>query len=164
MPRSTRAPLAAAGDNASDAAAGRVADAVLYGATGDTGHLAAHAMERSGVSMVLAGRNRESLQRMAAEFDGEHPVAVARHDDPAALAEVASMGSVLASTAGPFVEVGELTVAAAIASGAHYLDSTGESHFMAQTYRPPNASAQEQGLRVLHSCAFHYRFGDRPLD
>jgi short subunit dehydrogenase-like uncharacterized protein len=117
-------------------------------------------MERSWVSMVLAGRNRESLQRMAAEFDGEHPVAVARHDDPAALAEVASMGSVLASTAGPFMEVGELTVAAAIASGSHYLDSTGEAGFMAQTYRRHNAMAKEKGLVVMNSCAFEYVFGD----
>lgn len=160
MPRATRAPLTVAGEKVPDAANRRVADAVLYGATGYTGHLAAHAMERSGVSMVLAGRNLESLRRMAAEFDDEHPVAVARHDDPTALAEVASMGAVLASTAGPFAEVGELTVAAAIASGSHYLDSTGESDFMAQTYRRHDAAAREKGLVVMNSCAFEYVFGD----
>ena len=142
------------------AGAQRLADAVLYGATGYTGHLAAHAMERAGVSMVLAGRNRESLDRMATQFDDEHPVAVARHDDPTALAEVASMGTVLASTAGPFAEVGELTVAAAIASGSHYIDSTGESDFMAQTYRRHDAAAREKGLVVMNSCAFEYVFGD----
>ncbi len=70
------------------------------------------------------------------------------------------MGTVLASTAGPFSEVGELTVAAAIASGSHYLDSTGESDFMAQTYRRHNAAAREKGLVVMNSCAFEYVFGD----
>jgi short subunit dehydrogenase-like uncharacterized protein len=140
------------------------ADAVLYGATGYTGHLAAHAMERSGVAMVLAGRNRESLEKMAAEFENEHPIAVARHDDPRALAAVAAMGKVLVSTAGPFAEVGELTVAAAVASGAHYLDSTGETDFMAQTYRRHDAAAREKGLLVMNSCAFEYVFGDSAVE
>jgi short subunit dehydrogenase-like uncharacterized protein len=142
------------------AAQHRQADAVLYGATGFTGHLAAHAMERAGVSMVLAGRNRESLARMAREFDNEHPIAVARHDDPEAVSELASMGSVLASTAGPFAEVGELIVAAAVAQGSHYLDSTGETDFMAQTYRRHHATAREKGVVVMNSCAFEYVFGD----
>jgi short subunit dehydrogenase-like uncharacterized protein len=139
---------------------GRTADAVLYGATGYTGHLAAHAMERSGVAMVLAGRNRESLEKIAAEFDYEHPIAVARHDDPEALEKMASMGKVLVSTAGPFMEVGALTVAAALASGTHYLDSTGETDFMAQTYRRHDAAARDKGLLVMNSCAFEYVFGD----
>jgi len=132
----------------------------LYGATGFTGHLAARAMERAGVSMILAGRNRESLERMAREFDNEHPIAVARHDDPEAVGELASMGSVLASTAGPFAEVGELIVAAAVAQGSHYLDSTGETEFMAQTYRRHHAAAREKGLVVMNSCGFEYVFGD----
>jgi short subunit dehydrogenase-like uncharacterized protein len=136
------------------------ADVVLYGATGYTGHLAARAMERAGVSMVLAGRNRESLGRMAREFDEEHPVAVARHDDPKALGELASMGKVLASTAGPFAEVGELTVAAAVAQGVHYLDSSGETEFMAQTYRRHHATARGKGIVVMNSCAFEYVIGD----
>jgi short subunit dehydrogenase-like uncharacterized protein len=136
------------------------ADVVLYGATGYTGHLAAHAMERAGVSMVLAGRNRESLAGMAREFDDEHPIAVARHDDPQGLRELASMGKVLVSTAGPFAEVGELTVAAAVAHGVHYLDSTGESNFMAQTYRRHHATARDKGIVVMNSCAFEYVIGD----
>jgi short subunit dehydrogenase-like uncharacterized protein len=140
------------------------ADAVLYGATGYTGHLAAHAMERAGVSMVLAGRNRDSLGRMASEFDDEHSIAVARHDDPEALRGVASMGRVLVSTAGPFAEVGELTVAAAVAQGVHYLDSTGETNFMAQTYRRHHATARDKGIVVMNSCAFEYVIGDSAVE
>jgi short subunit dehydrogenase-like uncharacterized protein len=153
MSEASRKPPAASGKE-------RSADAVLYGATGYTGHLAAHAMERSGLTMVLAGRNRESLEKMAAEFENEHPIAVARHDDPQALGEMASMGKVLVSTAGPFGEIGELTVAAAVANGSHYLDSTGETDFMAQTYRRHHAAAREKGLLVMNSCAFEYVFGD----
>jgi short subunit dehydrogenase-like uncharacterized protein len=161
MPEARRKPSAApAKQHLAEPIKERSADAVLYGATGYTGHLAAHAMERSGVAMVLAGRNRESLRKMAAEFGNEHPIAVARHDDPVALGEMASLGKVLVSTAGPFAEVGELTVAAAVASGSHYLDSTGETDFMAQTYRRHHTTAHEKGLLVMNSCAFEYVFGD----
>jgi short subunit dehydrogenase-like uncharacterized protein len=117
-------------------------------------------MERSGVAMVFGGRNRESLEEIAAEFENEHPIAVARHDDPEALKAMASMGKVLVSTAGPFMEVGELIVAAAVATGCHYLDSTGEADFMAQTYRRHDTAAREKGLVVMNSCAFEYVFGD----
>ena len=149
-----------AGRAAAKAAAG---DVVVYGATGYTGGLAARAMERAGLSMVLAGRNRESLERLAAEFDDEHPIAVARHDDPGALLELAERGSVLVSTAGPFSEIGELTVAAAVKAGRSYLDSTGEVGFMARTHRRHDTTARDKGIVVINACAFEYVVGDCAL-
>ena len=110
--------------------------------------------------MVLAGRNEASLRRLAREFDGEYPFEVARHDDPEALARVAGSGRVLASTAGPFGEIGSLTVAAAVAAGRHYLDSTGEVDFMAQTFRRHQQAAREKELVVMNACAFEYVVGD----
>jgi short subunit dehydrogenase-like uncharacterized protein len=142
------------------AATKKKADVVVYGATGYTGGLAARAMERAGLSMVLAGRNRERLERLASEFDDEHPIAVARHDDPEALLELASSGSVLVSTAGPFSEVGELVVAAAVKTGSSYLDSTGDGDFMARTHRRHDDEARAKGIVVVNSCAFEYLLGD----
>ena len=110
--------------------------------------------------MVLAGRSPESLERLAAEFDGEYPVVVARHDDPEALARVALAGRVMASLAGPFGEIGELPVAAAVATGRHYLDSTGEVDFMAQTFRRHDRAAREKEIVVMNACAFEYVIGD----
>jgi len=135
-------------------------DTALYGATGFTGGLTAHALERAGLSMLLAGRNEASLRKLAAEFEGEHPIKVARHDDPDALRDLASGASVLVSTAGPFLEVGELVVAAAVDAGVHYLDSSGENSFSAQTYRRHHLGAQERGIVVMNSCAFEYVLGD----
>lgn len=135
-------------------------DVVIYGATGYTGRLAAHAAERAGLPMVLAGRNRESLEKLADEFGGEHPIVVARHDDPDALLEMASAGKVLVSTAGPFMEVGELVVAAAVKAGVHYLDSTGEVDFMARTHRRHHDAAREKGIAVVNACAWEYVVGD----
>jgi short subunit dehydrogenase-like uncharacterized protein len=110
--------------------------------------------------MVLAGRNGESLQRLSREFDDEYPTVVARHDDPEALARVAGSGRALISTAGPFGEIGALTVAAAVAEGRHYFDSTGEVDFMEQTYRRHDRVAREKELVVMNACAFEYVIGD----
>jgi short subunit dehydrogenase-like uncharacterized protein len=137
-----------------------IADVALYGATGFTGSLAARAAERQGLSLLLAGRNPERLARLAAELDGEHPVQVAGHDDPEALAALARRGRVLVSTAGPFGEVGALPVAAAVAAGRHYLDSTGELDFMEQTFRRHDRAAREKDLVVINACAFEYVIGD----
>jgi len=137
-----------------------VADLAMYGVTGFTGKLAAHAAQRVGLAMLLAGRNQESLQRLSREFDDEYPIAVARHDDPDALAEVARRGRLLVSTAGPFGEIGSLTVAAAVATGRHYLDSTGEVDFMEQTFRRHDRAAREKELVVMNACAFEYVIGD----
>ncbi|MFN2463666.1 MAG: hypothetical protein ABR573_07175 [Candidatus Dormibacteria bacterium] len=85
---------------------------------------------------------------------------MARHDDPAALAAMAVSSHVLASTAGPFGEIGELTVAAAVASGRHYLDSTGEVDFMASTFARHDRAARQKELVVMNACAFEYVVGD----
>ncbi|HEV1997001.1 MAG TPA: saccharopine dehydrogenase NADP-binding domain-containing protein [Candidatus Dormibacteraeota bacterium] len=142
------------------AAAGALSDLAIYGATGFTGKLAAHAGQRLGLPLVLAGRNEDGLRRVSQEFGDEYPVVVARHDDPEALARVAGSGRVLASTAGPFGEIGSLTVAAAVAAGRHYLDSTGEVDFMEQTFRRHHQAAREKELVVMNACAFEYVIGD----
>ncbi|HEV3231734.1 MAG TPA: saccharopine dehydrogenase NADP-binding domain-containing protein [Candidatus Dormibacteraeota bacterium] len=135
------------------------ADVALYGATGYTGRLAAHAMAAAGLDVILAGRNQEALEALAQEVDAAG-VRVAASDDPEALLRVAESAAVLVSCAGPFAEVGELVVAAAIAAGRHYLDSTGETTFMAQTHRRHDARARAAGVVVMNSCAFEYVLGD----
>jgi short subunit dehydrogenase-like uncharacterized protein len=137
-----------------------LADLTVYGATGFTGKLAVRAGQRLGLPMVLAGRNEESLRDVSLEFENEYPIEVGRHDDAEALARIARRGKVLASTAGPFGEIGSLTVAAAVAAGRHYIDSTGEVDFMEQTYRRHDTSAREKEIVVMNSCAFEYVIGD----
>jgi len=135
-------------------------DLAVYGATGFTGRLAAEAAERAGLDFILGGRDESRLRGVAAELGGEHPYQVARHDDPTELRALASRARVLASTAGPFAEVGELAVAAAVDAGTHYLDSTGEVDFMAQTFRRHHEQAKRKGIVVINACAHEYVFGD----
>jgi short subunit dehydrogenase-like uncharacterized protein len=120
---------------------------VVFGATGYTGDLTARALVERGARPVLAARNEGRVRALAEELGGlEWAVAdVQRPDTVRALVE---RGDVLVSTVGPFARWGEPAVQAAIAAGAHYLDSTGEGSFIRDVFERfgPGAQAAECGL------------------
>lgn len=120
---------------------------VLFGATGYTGRLTAHALVARGASPVLAGRSAGSLEALAAELGGL-PTAVADVDRPETVRALLSPGDVLISTVGPFTRWGGPAIEAAIDAGAHYLDSTGETPFIRQVFESygPRAAAAGVGL------------------
>src|SRR4051812_40255885 len=99
---------------------------VLFGATGYTGRLTAESLLRAGARPVLAGRNRGRLQELAEKLSGSgQPVEVAVGDvtEPTSVAALLAPGDVLISTVGPFLELGEPAVQAALQAKASYLDS-----------------------------------------
>ena len=121
---------------------------VLFGATGYTGDLTARALLARGVRPLLAARNPDRLAALADELGGlETQVAdVARPDSVRALVE---RGDVLVSTVGPFARWGAPAVQAAIAAGAHYLDSTGEGTFIREVYERYGAGAEAAGCGLV---------------
>ncbi len=130
--------------------AGRI---VLFGATGYTGDLTARALVAQGARPVLAARSADRLAALAAELGGlETAVAdVSRPDSVRALVE---RGDVLVSTVGPFVRFGGPAVEAAVATGAHYLDSTGEGPFIREVFERYGPGAQAAGSGLV--TAFGY--------
>jgi short subunit dehydrogenase-like uncharacterized protein len=130
--------------------AGRI---VLFGATGYTGDLTARALVARGAKPVLAARNRERLEALATELGGLE-TQVADVADPASVRALVERGDVLVSTVGPFVRWGEPAVQAAIAAGAHYLDSTGEPGFIRSVFERYGGGAQAAGSGLL--TAFGY--------
>jgi short subunit dehydrogenase-like uncharacterized protein len=68
--------------------------------------------------------------------------------------------SVVINCAGPFLEWGEPVVDAAVRSGAHYLDTTGEQQFIKLVYDKYGESARQKGLALIPACAFEYAIGD----
>jgi short subunit dehydrogenase-like uncharacterized protein len=130
--------------------AGRI---VLFGATGYTGDLTARALVAQGARPVLAARSADRLAALAAELGGlETAVAdVSRPDSVRALVE---RGDVLVSTVGPFVRFGGPAVEAAVATGAHYLDSTGEGPFIREVFERHGPGAQAAGSGLV--TAFGY--------
>ena len=104
---------------------GHVADSwLLYGANGYTGELIARRAAAAGERPVLAGRNAESVGRLAAELDLDERVFAL--DEPAAVDRgLAGMKAVL-HCAGPFSRTAAPMADACLRARVHYLDITGE--------------------------------------
>ncbi|MGH3332156.1 MAG: saccharopine dehydrogenase family protein [Nocardioidaceae bacterium] len=127
---------------------------VLFGATGFTGQIVARALFARGVRPVLAGRNRGALEALAAELDTEF--ALADSGDPMSVAALVESGDVLVSTVGPFVKHGAAAVQAAAATGAHYLDSTGEGPFIREVFEEYGPVAARSGAGLLTAFGYDY--------
>jgi short subunit dehydrogenase-like uncharacterized protein len=130
----------------------------VLGATGYTGSLIVRELKRRGVAVLAAGRNREKLQRLAAAV-GDLETTQADVSDRASLDNLARRSRVLINTAGPFIDHGEPVVKAAIANGAHYLDTTGEQPFM-KAMLVHDAWAKEQKVAVVSAQAFEVAAAD----
>jgi short subunit dehydrogenase-like uncharacterized protein len=135
----------------------RTAMLAVLGATGYTGGLVLAEARRLGVPLRLVGRRREALQAIARE--GEE-IRVADARDERALREAFRGVNAVASLAGPFLAVGYAPVAAAIAEGAHYLDTTGEQAYARGVYDDWGERAREAGVVLLTAFGFDYVPGD----
>ena len=132
---------------------------VVYGATGFTGRLVVDEARRRGIEPILAGRDRARLERMGDEI-GAREVRVANATDPGALDAAFDGAGVVVSCAGPFARLGEPVLRAAIAAGAHYLDTTGEQLWMARMMDLHSAEAERRGVTAILAHAFEYAIGD----
>ena len=124
----------------------------ILGVTGYTGRLVLAEARRAGLEVRLVGRRREALEELAAP--GEE-IRVADARDESALRDAFEGASVVASLAGPFLELGLAPVAATVAAGAHYLDTTGEQQFVRMVHDRIEASTV-----VLPAFGFDYVPGD----
>ena len=128
-------------------------DILLFGATGYTGRLTAHALARRGASFAVAGRNRVRLEELSAATGGPQ-VRVASVGDTDALAGALSDVKVLVTCVGPFVELGDTAVEAALRSGVHYIDSTGEGTFVEELIATRSGAAKEAGIAMSPALGF----------
>ncbi len=128
-------------------------DVLLFGATGYTGRLTAHALARRGVDFAIAGRSRDKLERLA-EATGSPDVRVASVGDIDALAHSLEDVKVLVTCVGPFVELGSTAVEAALRAGVHYIDSTGEGPFIADLIENKSEQARAAGIAMAPAMGF----------
>lgn len=125
---------------------------VVYGATGYTGGLVASALAERDVQLVVAGRSPERVGKLAAELGAEMLVADAAEPSGQVQAALES-GDVLVSTVGPFMRLGAPAVEAAVRTGAHYVDSTGEAAFIRRVFEQWGPRAEGRSLLLT---AFGY--------
>jgi len=119
----------------------------VYGATGFTGKLVCAELARRGVDFVTSGRSPAT----------DRP---ARVDDPAALRRAFEGAGVVANCAGPFRDTGAPVLEAAIAAGAHYLDTTGELPWMRDAHARFDAAARDAGVAAVPAMGFDFLPGD----
>lgn len=137
----------------------RMADIVLFGATGYTGRLTAAELARRGVSFAIAGRDRTKLERLAADV-GDPEIHIAEVGDVDALVSALTGAKVLITTVGPFATLGETAVEAALRAGVHYVDSTGEGTFIDELAERFDERARTAGVVLAPAMGFDEVPGD----
>lgn len=132
---------------------------VVFGATGFTGKLVVSSLVALGVrNIVLGGRSEDRLADLAKKHGGlEYRVADAR--SPETLGPLVRGAHVVVDTAGPFLELGEPVVRAAIEAGAHFLDTTGEQAYMVRVLERYHGAAKLKKLAVVNGHAFEFALG-----
>jgi short subunit dehydrogenase-like uncharacterized protein len=132
----------------------------LYGATGYTGRLVASALAASRADFVLSGRNRERLEALSASLDGTPGVRSATLDDPHSLRSLLDGCAAVIDCAGPFSLHGEPVLRAAVETGTHYLDTTGEQPYIRMAFERYGPLAQRAGVAAIPAMGFDFAPGD----
>ncbi len=130
-----------------------MAEIVLFGATGYTGSLTAHALARRGASFAVAGRSPSKLEALASET-GASGIHVAEVGDVPALVRALDGAKVLLTCVGPFTQLGDTAVEAALRAGVHYLDSTGEPGFVRRLIADRHEEAVASGVAMAPAMGF----------
>ena len=123
----------------------------LNGASGYTGRLTVAELARRGIEAVLVGRDPGRLRAAAAGTGFE--VRIADIGDQAALEAAFAGADAVVNTAGPFAPLGAPVVRAAIAAGAHYVDTTGEQHYINDVFNTFAGAADDAGVTVVPAMA-----------
>ena len=97
---------------------------LIYGAYGYTGRLLAGIARNANVTVVLAGRNENKLQELAAKMN--LPFSVFDLENEGKLEEVLKDTSIVINAAGPFTHTAKKMMEACLKTKTHYLDITGE--------------------------------------
>jgi short subunit dehydrogenase-like uncharacterized protein len=128
---------------------------VVFGATGYTGRLVVAELAARGARPTVAGRSADRLRALADEHGGL-PTVVADSADPASVRALVSRGDVLVSTVGPFLRHGAAALDAAVDTGAHYVDSTGEAPFVRRVFTDAGPRAEAAGCALLTAFGFDF--------
>ncbi|WP_336777722.1 saccharopine dehydrogenase family protein [Pantoea sp. USHLN256] len=122
---------------------------MIYGATGYTGSMIVQHVLASGISVIIAGRNKEKLAAMANDLN--LPFNVFTLEDPSVVDQALAGVTVLLNCAGPFFHTADVLIKAAVRNQVHYLDIAAEhdSYRLAEAY---DSEASAEGVMLLPGC------------
>lgn len=134
----------------------------VYGASGVAGSSLSRALVAAGARVRWVGRSRERLAQAMASCPGAPPqeLALAAADDGAALRAAFDGAAVVINAAGPFAEVGDEVLAAAIAAGCHYLDLCAEQAVLRHVFEAFDAAARHAEVAVVPGAGLACALGD----
>ena len=123
----------------------------VVGATGATGRRVARAVGAAGLPVVVAGRDRARLAAVAAEVGGLSlaEVRTADVDRPASLDAALDGAGAVVNCVGPFGRLGFPVAEAAVRSGVHYVDTSGEPVFALRLVECLDSSARQRGMALV---------------
>jgi len=136
---------------------------VVYGASGYTGRLICEYLRELNVPFVAAGRNKDLLQEVVGRIPGietaDHDIVEVEHTVEA-LTDLFTGAKVVCNTVGPFIKHGFEVAEACLATGAHYLDTTGEQDWVMAAQERFGTSFADQGLLLAPGIAQMYTTGE----
>lgn len=124
---------------------------MIYGATGCSGELIARKAVHRGLRPVLAGRNAETLQKLAAELNLSWR-AFEVENWPRFRSEIARV-NLLVNAAGPLLQTSVLVAESCLATYTHYFDLDNQIPSLVAIYTL-DADAKERSLTLLPGLAF----------
>jgi short subunit dehydrogenase-like uncharacterized protein len=136
---------------------------VVYGASGYTGRLICEYLREFNVPFVAAGRDKARITEVLDKVPGidtvAHEVIEVEHQ-VAPLTELLSGARVVCNTVGPFTQHGNEVVEACLATGCHYLDTTGEQDWLIHCDEAYGQRMAGQGLLLSPGVAQMYTTGE----
>jgi short subunit dehydrogenase-like uncharacterized protein len=132
---------------------------LVYGAYGHTGRFVVAELLRRGLTPVLSGRDAAGLDKLAVQFPGLE-ARQATVDDGDSLDNAIRGTGLVVNCAGPFIDTAVPIAAAALRSGAHYLDVTAEQGAVQRVYRVAGELRGSAGVAVIPAMAFYGGLAD----
>ncbi len=136
---------------------------VVYGASGYTGRLICEYLREFNVPFIAAGRDKARIAEVLDKVPGidtvAHEIVEVEHQ-VAPLTELLGGARVVCNTVGPFAQHGGEVVEACIATGCHYLDTTGEQDWLIQCDEAYGHRMADSGLLLSPGLAQMYTTGE----
>lgn len=124
---------------------------VVYGSYGYTGTLIVDLCKQKKLQVVLAGRNREALQKQSASTG--YPFEVVDSGDIEGLKRLLEPAAAVIHCGGPFKHTAKTMAEACLATSTHYTDITGEYQVF-EMLADLDAQAKNAGIMVMPGTGF----------
>ena len=140
---------------------------VVYGASGYTGRLVCEYLREFQVPFIAAGRDKARIAEALGKVPGidtvPHEIVEVDHQ-VGPLTELLDGAKVVCNTVGPFAQYGNEVVEACLATGCHYVDTTGEQDWLIRCDEIYGAQMAERGLLLAPGIAQMYTTGEIAAD